>query len=153
MRTPFCNLQLTIILTCIPPLSSLPAIPSTSSIISTCFLGSALWPDKAQRVQLQRQCRLTFPFAFFFQTDLASNFPKGSCTVSNIFPKFPLSSTSTPHPSIQRWEICCFLQVAQTVAYHCMEWGGGGWGGGVGAGAKPYFPLFKSANYQKGSLE
>ena len=61
-----------IILTCIPPLSSLPAIPSTSSIISTCFLGSALWPDKVQRVQLQGTMKANIPLYhvyFFFQTD------------------------------------------------------------------------------------
>ena len=80
-----------IILTCIPPLSSLPAIPSTSSIISTCFLGSALWPDKAQRVQLQGNCRITFPYAFLFQT-LHQVSQKALAPVSNKFPKFPLSS-------------------------------------------------------------
>ena len=61
-----------IILTCIPPLSSLPAIPSTSSIINTCFLGSALWPDKVQRVQLQGTMKANIPLYhvhFFFQTD------------------------------------------------------------------------------------
>ena len=32
-------------LTCIPPLSSLPAMPSTSSMIRTCFEASWQWRD------------------------------------------------------------------------------------------------------------
>ena len=50
---------------------------------------------------------------------------------------------STPLPSILHWGVCCFLQVAGTVAQHCKE--------GVGDG-ELYFTLFTLAKRQRGPL-
>ena len=50
--------------------------------------------------------------------------------------------TPPPIPSSQCWGGCCFVQVAGTVAQHCVE--GVGW-------EKLCFPLFKLAKY-RGSL-
>ena len=47
---------------------------------------------------------------------------------------------SSPIPSSQCWGGCCFVQVAGTVAQHCVE--GVGW-------EKLCFPLFKLAKYRE----
>ena len=52
-------------------------------------------------------------------------------------------STPTPLSSIQSWGVCCFLQVAWTVAQHYME--------GMGK-EKLHFSLLELANCQKGPL-
>ena len=46
----------------------------------------------------------------------------------------------SPIPSIQSWDVSCFLKVAQTVAQHCME--------GMGE-EKLSFSLLKSGKRQK----
>ena len=46
----------------------------------------------------------------------------------------------SPVPSIQSWDVSCFLKVARTVEQHCME--------GMGEETLP-FPLLKSGKRQK----
>ena len=148
MRTPFCNLQLTIILTCIPPLSSLPAIPSTSSIISTCFLGSALWPDKHKEYSYNDNVDERSPLLFSFKQTLLQISQKALAPYLIYFLNFP----SLPHPPPPlHSKVGGLLFPTGSSNSGITLHGVRGWG--VGPGAKPYFPLFKSANYQKGFLE
>ena len=51
--------------------------------------------------------------------------------------------TPSPVPSIQSWDVSCFLKVARTVAQHCME--------GMGE-EELSFPLLKSGKCQKAHL-
>ena len=64
----------------------------------------------------------------------------GDKIVETLYSNRVTSENPSPVPSIQSWDVSCFLKVARTVAQHCME--------GMGEETLS-FPLLKSGKRQK----